>query len=346
MVGMHHVIVESPRLKYEFNIRRNLTIIQGDSATGKTTLIELLRDFSRNGNNGVIKISSDKPCVVFDGNDNNWKEYLSLFRDSLVFIDEGHAFIRTKEFADRIRNTDNYYILITRDSLPCLPYSIHEIYGIRTSGKYHFPEQIYHEFYPIYGDQSAKKTENVKQNILFITEDSKSGFQFLQKCCFTAAECISAKGNAGIFSVVKKLSSTATVIIVADGAAFGAFMEKLLNMALRRENVMLFLPESFEWLILRSGIIEFSGLDDILEKPYDYIESARYFSWERYFTALLEKVTAKDKVKEYHKDALAAFYTEGKNRDRILAIFPGEIRSAITQNQYTHKKEQESSNRE
>lgn len=49
----------------------------------------------------------------------------------------------------------NYYVLITREDLPELPYSIKEIYGIRTSGKYHFPEQIYHEFYQIYEDNTA-----------------------------------------------------------------------------------------------------------------------------------------------------------------------------------------------
>ena len=43
MKGKHKVIVSTKRLKYEFELRRNLTIIQGDSATGKTTLVEIGR---------------------------------------------------------------------------------------------------------------------------------------------------------------------------------------------------------------------------------------------------------------------------------------------------------------
>ena len=39
MRGTHNVIVQNKRIRYDFDIRRNLTIIQGDSATGKTTLI-------------------------------------------------------------------------------------------------------------------------------------------------------------------------------------------------------------------------------------------------------------------------------------------------------------------
>ena len=39
MRGKHRVIVSTKRLKYDFELRRNLTIIRGDSATGKTTLV-------------------------------------------------------------------------------------------------------------------------------------------------------------------------------------------------------------------------------------------------------------------------------------------------------------------
>lgn len=328
MIGKHHIVVESPRLKYEFTIKRNLTVIQGDSATGKTTLIELLRDYARNGNNGTIKLNSDKSCVVFDGNESNWKDYLSLFRDAIVFIDEGYSFIRSKEFAEKIRATDNYYVLITRDSLPCLPYSIHEIYGIRTSGKYHFPEQIYHEFYPIYVNKNKVECEDV-HNIAFISEDSKAGFQFLQKCCSNYENCLSASGNSNLYAVMRKVPTERVLVVVADGAAFGAYIEKVLNFSVKRGNVFLFLPESFEWIILKSGVVDFAGLDKILETPYQYIESAQYFSWERFFTDLLQQVTKQNKIKEYHKDSLAVYYTEGKNRDRILTVFPEEIGDII-----------------
>lgn len=41
MRGKHRVIVSTKRLKYDFELRRNLTIIRGDSATGKTTLADM-----------------------------------------------------------------------------------------------------------------------------------------------------------------------------------------------------------------------------------------------------------------------------------------------------------------
>lgn len=155
MKGRHHIIIESARLKYEFDIRRNITIIQGDSATGKTTLIDLLTDYQNEREYSPVRIESDVPREVFAGAGERWRAALELITDSIVFIDEGNHFIRRKEFAEVVQKSSNYFVLITREALPMLPYSIREIYGIRTSGKYHFPEKIYLEFYPIYGIYGA-----------------------------------------------------------------------------------------------------------------------------------------------------------------------------------------------
>ena len=132
MKGSHRIVIESARLKYEFVIRRNLTIIQGDSATGKTTLMDLLSDYRRG--NAPIRLESDVPCEVFSGGGERWRAMLELIRDSIVFIDEGNRFIRTKEFADTVRNSSNYFVLITREPLPELPYSIQEIRKSTGSG--------------------------------------------------------------------------------------------------------------------------------------------------------------------------------------------------------------------
>ena len=150
MIGKHHVNIETSGLKYSFAIRRNITIIQGDSATGKTTLIELLADYKRLGPGQGINVSSDVPVYVYTGDGKNWEYDLDGVSKSLVFIDEDYSFIFTKEFAKYLADSDNYYVFITRKPLYELPYSTQEIYGIRTSGKYHFPEQVYNEFYPIY----------------------------------------------------------------------------------------------------------------------------------------------------------------------------------------------------
>ena len=142
MKGSYHIIVQNRYLKYEFDIRRNLTIIQGNSATGKTTLVEMIRESHLDSNSGMT-ISCERPCRVIEGD--LWKEQISYISDSIVFIDEGNRFLPTQRFAELVQQSDNYFVIATREKLPMLPYSIKEIYGFRESGKFRHTKQKYNE---------------------------------------------------------------------------------------------------------------------------------------------------------------------------------------------------------
>lgn len=87
-------------------------------------------------------------------------------------------------------------------------------------------------------------------------------------------------------------------------------------------NVTLYLPESFEWLILKSGLIEDGSIATILENPYNYIDSKEYFSWERYFTSLLIQKTH-DNYLKYSKSSLNPVYLQNNEMDKILAVMKG-----------------------
>mgnify|MGYP000487380628 FL=1 len=172
MKGKHRIVVSTKRQKYEFELRRNLTILRGDSATGKTTLIEMIQDHENDPLGSPVELISDKKCYVLEGA--LWKEQLAGITDSIVFIDEGNTFVKAEEFAGVIQNTDNYYVMRLMES---------------------------------------------------------------------------------------------------------------------RKNIVLYLPESFEWLILSAGVLKNAAMEKILKNPSEYVESRNYFSWERFFTALLIEET-------------------------------------------------------
>lgn len=67
MKGIHKVVVGTKYLKYEFELRRNLTIIRGDSATGKTTLVDMIRTHMNDGESGPVTLNCDKGCYVVEG---------------------------------------------------------------------------------------------------------------------------------------------------------------------------------------------------------------------------------------------------------------------------------------
>lgn len=53
MRGKYHIIVQNNKLRYELDIRRNITVIRGDSATGKTKLIQLLQQAAAQGESRI-----------------------------------------------------------------------------------------------------------------------------------------------------------------------------------------------------------------------------------------------------------------------------------------------------
>ena len=320
MRGLHHIILETRRLKYEFDIKRNITIVLGDSATGKTTMMGLLREYGLRRESSGVTLNSDVPCEVYAGTEEQWKIILQSYNQSIVFFDEGYHFIFTKEFASFISGTDNYYVFITRKPIKCIPYSINEIYGIRTTGKYHFPEQIYHEFYPIYTDKSAWDEFDSDSPVLLV-EDDCSGYQFFSKTW--KGECISVGGNAGFAKMIQMTKPNA---IIADGAAFGAYIQDVMIYREHFPDMMVYLPESFEWMILKSGVVAAENMSDVLAHPEDYIECSAYFSWERFFTGFLVGITRDDSITAYQKQKLKPFYLEGKVRERILSVIPEEFR--------------------
>ena len=305
--------MSTKRIKYDFELRRNLTIIKGDSATGKTTLVEMIRDYVNDPAGSPVELSCDKRCFVVEGA--LWKEQLSGLADSIVFIDEGNSFIRTTEFADVISKTDNYYVIITRESLPALPYSVEEIYGIRTSGKYGSLKQSYHEMFRLYGRDTygGKLSPDV-----VVTEDSNAGYSFFSAICSERAlKCESTNGKSNIFHYLNQHDKDGRILVIADGAAFGPEIDRVLQLIKGRKNIALYLPESFEWLVLSAGLINDKYIDRILENTSDYVECRDYFSWERFFTAVLIDST-KDTYLAYSKKRLNPSYLSDGVKARVL----------------------------
>ena len=122
---------------------------------------------------------------------NTWKEQLFLIHNSVVFIDEGNRFVSSVEFAEEVEKSDNYFVIITRENLHTLPYSVTEIYGIHSSGKYNSLEPVYHSLYRIYGDD-----KRIYDDIeIVIIEDSNAGYDFFNHVARNEIKCISANGK-------------------------------------------------------------------------------------------------------------------------------------------------------
>ncbi len=322
MKGKHEVLVRNARVQYKFTVERNITILRGDSATGKTTLIEMIAAYQRAGAQSGVDLRSDKPCAVLT--EQSWQLVLGQIHDSIVFIDEGGDFVRTKEFAKAVKGSDNYYVIATRAPLPELPYSIREIYGIKnTAGnRYQGTKRLYAEFYPLVDAADAEKAAP-KRPDLVVVEDSNAGFAFFRDYFRRfGIRCISAKGKSNVFRRLIE-EGFGTALLIADGAAFGAEITDVLRLRDVR-SLVLYLPESFEWLILRSGAVNDPKLAQILSEPSENIESKEYFSWERFFTALLTELS-RGTYLEYSKRKLNPNYLQKAIMDAITDLLPDSV---------------------
>ena len=315
MKGVQHIEVSNRDAKFEFDLYRNITIINGDSGTGKTTLFNMIVDYTRNKENSGVNLSCDKKCIALLSTNNDWISNIKKIKDSIVFIDEGSRFITSREFAKTIKKTDNYYVLFTREEIHELPYSVEEIYEIKSSKKYHTLVKRYKEKSSHYYINGACKKES-KIEVVFV-EDQKSGYEFYNEYFKNMnIKCVSTKANSYIFKYLCD-NLNKNLLIVADGAAFGSQMNKIELLIANRKNIFLCLPESFEWLILKSGLINKKAITNILNNPSNYIDSNRYFSWEEFFTDCLCN-ESKNGVFEYSKKRLNRNYLIKKNSNKIL----------------------------
>lgn len=81
MRGVHDVVVRNNKVQIKLTVSRNLTILQGKSATGKTTLLELIAAYDELGTNSGVVVNCDVPCKVLAGR--NWLRDLSFIENSI-----------------------------------------------------------------------------------------------------------------------------------------------------------------------------------------------------------------------------------------------------------------------
>ena len=315
MKGKHKIEVRSKRIVFTIELERNITILRGDSATGKTTLVEMLSAYENYGRKSGITIVCDKTCRVLSGA--LWEAQLKDIQDAIVFVDEGSTFVSSLDFARAIQKTDNYYVLVTREDLSTLPYSVNAILELKkTTSRF---KRTYNKAYPIYDSLSASDVELGSVEKL-LTEDANSGYQLFTKIGEKyGIVCISAAGKDNIKQKILLLKSE-KVLVIADGAAFGPQMNDIYRL-MQEDNAKfgLYLPESLEWLLLKADLLGQPDVLEILEHPADFIESSEFFSWERFFTNLLEQRTKDVPYMRYDKAKLPEFYLQEENLEKIIA---------------------------
>ncbi len=280
MVAKHAIVVQSGRgIQYKFNIRRKYTVIRGNSATGKTTLVRLIADATIRKTADIL---CDVPCVVLP--EVNWEMNMDAFTDAIVFIDEEHpALAAGKQLAASMARSNNCFVIISRDKMAWLPYSYQEIYQIKSSGKFHTLERVYEDM------------DHFPENCRYVTEDEAAGLEYFQH--WYGNRVITSHGNSNLSKYAQKDTT-----LIGDGSAIGPYMYDLML-----GDADLYLPESFEWLLLHSPIFaKMKEVQALLHEPESLI-TTQYQSWEEFFSEYLVQITS-GKEYQYSKKRMNPCY--------------------------------------
>ena len=128
--------------------------------------------------------------------------------------------------------------------------------------------------------------------------------------------------------VVEKVEDNASddrlILAIVDGAAFGSDMARFMHIVHSRGlRCTLFAPESFEYLVLKSGILDVPR--EWTEETYMFADSSKWVSWERFFTEQLVSVT-RDTMYQYAKSKLNPVYLTAGNLKKIKSTLPETIK--------------------
>lgn len=315
MRGEHRIKIYNNRVSFDFTLKRNITLLTGDSATGKTTICNLLSDYESNRQYGSVKLISDVPVYHITASESGNLLLEKHIDDACIFvIDENVKYVNTEYFAGLVKGSNAYFLIISRKELHMLPISINEVYKI-SSHKNEDSDVVYHTFENVYNYDAG----SIKPNLI-LTEDSNSGYDFFSSLCV----CQGCGGRDNVYKKIMEYSDT-DLIAVVDGAACGAQFSRISEaVALHAGKCQVFVPESFEWLILKANLFEDKESLDILENVSEHVDSAQYESWERYFLHLLSEV-ATTNYKNYNKSRLNSWFLEDRQMKKIKDMIPSNF---------------------
>ena len=280
MRGSYYLRLRNKRIVYDIKIERNITIIKGNSGTGKTNLISMLDAYLEEGRASGVHLETDISSVRILENKTDWEYDLPNYPNSVYFADEHVEYVLTKKFCDLLHVSGSYLVYITRSSRTgFLQYSISSIMEFKSE----FDGHLYtNRLYNIYNNEYESFTPDI-----VITEDSTSGLDILSHGL--KVNVISSYGKDNIVNKLDSISSDySKIYIIVDGAAFGNQIQSLFSLikSLTSCKILIFAPESFEYLILNTS--RFSRLcKNELSDTSNYVDSSIHKTWENYFEDLL-----------------------------------------------------------
>lgn len=284
-------------IQYDLDIQNRLTILKGDSASGKSILTRM-----------VDAHTVDKSIIINSEIPLRHLTYSSLelnpdLSPEFIYILDEYDGIDTKLASKYINNRNYRFILITRYEINSLiNYSTDDIYELYKSGKIIKNRNIYSNI-------DTNKDINLGKINKLITEDSGSGKYFFENLPNITVTSTNGNGN-----ITKSISDDSVVFF--DRVSFGPYIKKLLELIVYK-NIGIICPQSFEHLLLTSGLFNSKKI----QLEYDKInfECLRLYpntTLESIYYRLLVNITSEFNIK-YSKSNIDSWFLEKEQYNKV-----------------------------
>lgn len=291
------ITVDFESYHFSCSFNRRINVIIGDSAAGKTFLVNLIETKSPD-----IKVNTTLPIIVVTNS--TWKPILENQKKAILIFDDLDC-TESLEFVSLCKKylvtNDLYLIIINRSDLrnfkneerseihlsKRLAISVDSIFEFKNNGDTTYWLEPYY------------KAESFDHYDKIVTEDSGNGFRFLTHH-FNNVE--TSAGKAGIISKVLEVNTeNSHILVLADRAAFGCHLFDFVR-KLQLEHVTAVIPdfyESFEFMLLCSNMLKDHPI--VVNEMSDLPNYAnKFLSWENYFEDLVERATYKRSYRITH----------------------------------------------
>lgn len=296
--------IQDDLVHYHFVLERRISFLRGNSATGKTTFAEMVRDKEDNSEIKHI-ISGCKDSIYVTEASYAGQMRDDQIRDCLLVIDDLNLLDKpsfSASLAENCIEKNLWYLIITRREIEepdidhfkdygrRFSYAISSVFELHQDGNLYTLAPLYR--YP-YTDFSSFD--------LVITEDTAKGYVFFSSL-FKCKTVASTNGKSTMVADVSKALREGYTRILAlfDSAAFGCHMEEFNATFGRDTEYMVYIMSAydcFEEVLCRSKLFSSNPVViEELEMLHSYAN--KFISWEKYFENLLERASY-SKLYEY-----------------------------------------------
>lgn len=240
---MPYIHLNNNVVEYEFEFKQKYLFIRGDSGRGKSTLVELVEDY--------VKTPESVDCLG-DSNLKILTEIEVLKPGCIYFFDEFDKLL-TAENAKLFNTTDSYFVIISRKrNLDFLKTGLDSLCEIVTDGSYHTIKPTY-----------PRKDILTSIGDVIVCEDSKSGFQFLNKLVDYEIESAESKDRIRIkiIKLIKQGFKSFTVVYDRCGICF-SYEKQIVYLKTIGVNIV----SEIDWDSFESYILESDSYD--IEVPW------------------------------------------------------------------------------